>query len=576
MDPPSERDFRDYLNEFCIAEEFKKYSTTERAEIRAKFEEYRSRNQKDPIAVDDDAAKTRTSRAKVESNAASASASAPDSGPVDLVDSDDDNCHDERCRNPILKPGDHHLAQETSAAMNEDSGVGTNTQNDEAKEEQSEDKSTSIVPNDSPPSSSKRKLMPLQENIREEDDNKRAFRSNTPAPSAETQISPDDSNDEEGVGEPMYLHWCPRMPSTDNEREHVVKDECVLHDRNVDDDRPTDGSNAGVNVKIEMPIHEPNYAAASLPPEVKREQAEEKLKAAKKQAYEKYADRMLLHRFDGIGLLGGCVQTGFQRPGKKNTRVFDGEKITSGYPVPKMYMHTNLSDDEEYDLDAFGVLTYSSVWQVNGPKFAAQPTAAVDAVPDCMREKNLAIPIFMKRSLTKKTAKTEGKLLGWEYVGNYRCGTDTDLVVWESAQNYPEVSKREIANHILRSADRSSGDTYGREILDSWKDRIDADLTRQQCGEVKTASSKSLGTRARDLGYRTGISDEDLINILVQLDEFHGQEILEFVEYDERIYEFCSKGPTSKNSKGNSKARNGGDVARARDWYNFAVQNMLM
>jgi hypothetical protein len=88
---------------------------------------------------------------------------------------------------------------------------------------------------------------------------------------------------------------------------------------------------------------------------------------------------------------------------------------------------------------------------------------------------------------------------------------------------------------------------------------------------------RSLSHRAQALGFRIGLDDEGLMNLLVQLDEFHRQEIIEFVEYDERIYEWCvGKGPTSKNSRGEIFAKHGGDVATAGDWYNFASQNMMM
>eukprot|EP00957_Ditylum_brightwellii_P000019 1284-Ditylum_brightwellii.AAC.1 len=123
------------------------------------------------------------------------------------------------------------------------------------------------------------------------------------------------------------------------------------------------------------------------------------------------------------------------------------------------------------------------------------------------------------------------------------------------------------------SAQSASGNTYGRRSLDHWKEFLDQELAKEQQGEP---GCTSLCARVRNLGYRQGISDKDLIEILVEIDEFYGQEIIEFVEYDERIYEYCKKGPTTRNSEGNSQAKAGGNLAKAGDWYNFANMNMLM
>jgi hypothetical protein len=182
------------------------------------------------------------------------------------------------------------------------------------------------------------------------------------------------------------------------------------------------------------------------------------------------------------------------------------------------------------------------------------------------------LPVFMKRSLTRKSDKRERKILGWEYVGNYRCISDKDLDIWESADNFTEASKREIASKVLRTAKSQSGETYGRLALDFWREKLKERLEEEENGEKLTTDAKT----ARALGFKSELSDEDLSNLIVQLDGFHGQEIIEFVEYDERIYEYCSKGPTSKNSKGYTLAKHGGDMATAHDWYNFPNEHMLM
>jgi len=248
--------------------------------------------------------------------------------------------------------------------------------------------------------------------------------------------------------------------------------------------------------------------------------------------------------------------------------VWNGNKLRPEYPLHKMALKKNTDDEDVYDMDTFCYLGYNTTWHPNAPKFATQPTAAVDVVPSFMKEKGLATPIFMKRSLTRKSDKRERKILGWEYVGNYRCISDEDLVVWESADNFTEASKREIASKTLRSAKSQNGETYGRHLLDFWREELKK--------RVEEGDNDKDTKKARDLGFKSDMNDEDLSNLIVQLDRFHGQEIIEFVEYDERIYEYCSKGLTSKNSKGEILAKYGGDIAKASDWYDFANEHMLM
>ena len=302
---------------------------------------------------------------------------------------------------------------------------------------------------------------------------------------------------------------------------------------------------------------------------------EEEHEVAKRDAYEKYGDRLLLHRFDGVGLLGGGIQHTFQRPNKTSSKVWNGNNLRDGYPLPEMGLKIDANGDTVYDMDAFTSLAYNTLWQVNGPKFAGQPTAAVNVVPKFMKEKELALPVFMKRSLTKKSHKKETKVLGWEYVGNYKCITDNDLITWESANNFTAAMKQEIVMKYLQSADRK-GDTYGAHAINWWRDLLQDKEQEQKENKKKTEDPKSIFSRAKALGFETDMNDKDLINLIVELNEFHSQEIIEFVNYDERIYKLCSKGPTTKNANGCIQAKEGGIIATARDWYNFANENMLL
>ncbi len=311
---------------------------------------------------------------------------------------------------------------------------------------------------------------------------------------------------------------------------------------------------------------------ASEETKVKKEEEHE---IAKKDAYEKYGDRLLLHRFDGVGLLGGAIQHTFQRPNKTSSKVWNGEDLREGYPLNEMGLKIDANGDTVYDMDAFTSLAYNTLWQVNGPKFAGQPTAAVNVVPKYMKEKKLALPVFMKRSLTTKSHKKETKVLGWEYVGNYKCITDNDLITWESANNFTAAMKKEIAMKYLKSAQCKS-DTYGAHAINWWRDFLQKKEKEQKENKNESEDPKSIFSRAKALGFKPDMDDKDLINLMVELNEFHGQEIIEFVTYDERIYKLCSKGPTTKNADGCIHAKEGGNIATARDWYNFANENMLM
>ena len=114
---------------------------------------------------------------------------------------------------------------------------------------------------------------------------------------------------------------------------------------------------------------------------------EEEQENAKKDAYEKYGDKVLLHRFNGIGLLGGCPQYTFQRPGKRSPKVFDGKNIRPEYPLPKQGLKIDVNG--ESDTGVLMALCSNDLWQVNGPKFVGQPTAAVNKVPYDMKKKGL-------------------------------------------------------------------------------------------------------------------------------------------------------------------------------------------
>ena len=269
-----------------------------------------------------------------------------------------------------------------------------------------------------------------------------------------------------------------------------------------------------------------------------------------------YGDRFLLARQDARGImrLGGNGQETFP------------------HPCPG---HSRLSE-----LGAFPVACYSDLWQPNGPQYAGQCTAAVDGTPNSPINEKFSV--FMRRSLTSRAfdSTTKGKLLGWEYCGDYVVeeANEANGSLWEREHNFPPVSKCEIAKKMLSSSKTKVG--YGRHRLDYWRKRLEEALNQDASPsgpqylienrvptEAEMATVFSMAARARALGFSKGMSDEDLSKLIVRIDEFHKQIIIRFVEYNEAVYDYVKRGLTDKGPDG--KLRKGGPAAKAQDWYDY-------
>ena len=333
----------------------------------------------------------------------------------------------------------------------------------------------------------------------------------------------------------------------------------------------------------------------SKSPQVKQEEAKKKLKAARASAYRKYANRYLLHRKNssaGVGRMGGGLVPTYVKPKKWSSHIWTSKNggLIPEFPLPK---HLNDTEVDGNNMDDFHVLAWSTCWQVNGPKFACQPTAAVDGLPQYVKQNpDISFPVFMKRSMTSRDRSNEGLLLGWEYVGNYRSISDPDVVVWESASRYSKASKQAIAKGHYDSSQSVSGTSYGRTKLDQWRDKLieetnndnspagPAYLIERRMPTPEEADEKpaSLAARARALNFTPNMEDDKLAELLVEIDEFHRQHCIEFDYYDERVYDYCCNGKngrTSRNSKG-KKAASPNEAATAKAWYDFANQHMLL
>ena len=133
---------------------------------------------------------------------------------------------------------------------------------------------------------------------------------------------------------------------------------------------------------------------------------------------------------------------------------------------------------------------------------------------------------------------------------------------------------------------------YGRDRLVRWRSRLIDELEKDsspaaapQClierhfpteMEIKK-KLPSLAARARALGFQPNMNNCELSKLLVELDEFHGQILITFVEYDERIYEYCKEVKTykRKNCRGKPRGKDE-EPAKAMDWYNFAEMHGLI
>ena len=71
--------------------------------------------------------------------------------------------------------------------------------------------------------------------------------------------------------------------------------------------------------------------------------------------------------------------------------------------------------------------------------------------------------------------------------------------------------------------------------------------------------------------------DQLMVEAIVNVAKALGKKtVAEFVEYDERIYDWCLGGKTTHDANGESVEKTGKEPAKAGDWYNWAEQKMLM
>ena len=294
----------------------------------------------------------------------------------------------------------------------------------------------------------------------------------------------------------------------------------------------------------------------------------------------KYGDRYLLQRQhpNGIARLGGNLQETFPM-------LAINYILSHDYPIP---LHLPQEGDRKVTNPILYVYAcYNNLWQPLAPRYAGQRVAWVDLVPEPFREgkcKGKSFAMFVRRSRTARGAKSEGRLLGWEYVGNYKYVPGDEAPMSNIDPRYlEELIKKKISNDIFSSS--KSARTWGRRRLDKWREKLCEALEEAPPGDeavqaaknfldrVENESSKdfpSLSARARALGFdKDTTCDEALSKIIVELHEYHTYDRVEFVLYDERIYNFCKGGKTNRTREGKIIEKPSDAPAKAQDFYDF-------
>ena len=280
----------------------------------------------------------------------------------------------------------------------------------------------------------------------------------------------------------------------------------------------------------------------------------------------RYGDRSLLSRQSPRGLmkLGGPNAGMNLYPGKKNINHPRFQAPVIGYDKAR---------------------AYTDLWNPSGPKWAGMETASVGDYPPDLEEGE-SFAVFMKRTLNNSTE------FGWEYCGHYRL-IDPEMVFF-SAHALSDGAKAKMVHDIVESIKRPQ--RYWISRVAKWRAKLTSALeidhsepgppwmvegripTYEETTVQRDADDRpivySLAARARALGFHPHVPGEELAKIMVQLDEFHGETTIRFVEYKEEMYDFVKDGETSRNAQGKPR-KNGEPCAKASDWYSCLDQHIL-
>ena len=319
-------------------------------------------------------------------------------------------------------------------------------------------------------------------------------------------------------------------------------------------DTPVPGNNQGnaVKVKTEADLHKT---------------------IAKK--YRQYGDRCLLAR---------------QAKNANNTNA-GMMKLGGGNQAMDLMPGPNNLSAQQKRKDEIGLvkaMAYCCQWNFNGPKYAGQRTAAVTCFPEDLKEGE-AFSVFMKRSIGSK-------LFGWEYCGQYRPLIDDDILSHgTNARLLDQSIKDKMAQDIVKSLRQSNHGFFYERML-TWRRFITEEIEKYEGPKApawwvekreptdeekkKYPYPKEIAARALALGFYNTISLEEFAKkIYVELDERYEEDIVEFVEYSEDMYNYVKDGESNRDAMGKSRTKKysrkkiwndsfDGECAKASDWYN--------
>ena len=270
-----------------------------------------------------------------------------------------------------------------------------------------------------------------------------------------------------------------------------------------------------------------------------------------------YGDRVLLARDKKPGMmsLGG------------------GNAVMELYPGKN-----NRSDHPRFQVTDIPGMAYNELWSPNGPQYAGQETCSVALnTKRGVFEPGKVVAVFMRRSIPGKNT-----VLGWEYCGNYAYRSNEDNLgeCYCSAHSLSEATKKAKLESIMKSIHSKQGDWIDR--LQGWRDQIvaaqksdDSPSAPQWLVERQTPTKEelqekraSLAARSRALGFRESMTNEEFAKLMIEIDEFHEERIMTFVEYDEKIYDFVKDGETTRNAKGQTRHFEE-PCAKASDFYAY-------
>lgn len=289
----------------------------------------------------------------------------------------------------------------------------------------------------------------------------------------------------------------------------------------------------------------------------------------------KYGDRVLLHRQITKPVNKGMMKLG---GGNNHMVMFPSDK----HPQRK----------ERFEKIGKSIaMAYSEAHNVDAPKYAGQRFASVRMLPH-EKAPNLNLNEHCVFSLFTNHSLKNGKSLGWEYCGEYQACTDEEdddndrdgiVEAWGSAHSIPVRKKKNMAEVTLRN------NNWGKPRINFWRNKLTellqkddspASMTPQWFQERKVPTKAELkhyepvpplAARARALGFRKNMTDEEFVKIMYELDEVHVIHPIQFVEYREEVYNYVKDGPTNRNASGNKKKKNE-RCATASDWYDYIDQ----